>query len=80
MRLRIAAQARRSRPHVLLHHMTLVSEPEIELIVKTDTATSYNPLASVWKGNAVAPALRFAQRGVRFGVDPTRRPPTVSRT
>ena len=55
-------------PHVLLHHTTLVSEPEIELIVKTDTATSYNPLASVWKGNAVAPALRFAQRGVRFGV------------
>ncbi|MGV6848935.1 MAG: amidohydrolase family protein [Marinibacterium sp.] len=55
-------------PHVLLHHTTLVSEPEIELIVETDTATSYNPLASVWKGNAVAPALRFAQRGVRFGM------------
>ena len=54
--------------HVLLHHTTLVSEPEIELIVETDTATSYNPLASVWKGNAVAPALRFAQRGVRFGI------------
>jgi len=55
-------------PHVLLHHTTLVSEPEIELIVETDTATTYNPLASVWKGNAVAPALRFAQRGVRFGI------------
>lgn len=55
-------------PHVLLHHTTLVSEPEIELIVETDTATSYNPLASIWKGNAVAPALRFAQRGVRFGM------------
>lgn len=55
-------------PHVLLHHTTLVSEPEIELIINSDTATSYNPLASVWKGNAVAPALRFAQRGVRFGV------------
>ena len=55
-------------PHVLLHHTTLVSEPEIELIVETDTATSYNPLASMWKGNAVAPALRFAQRGLRFGM------------
>ncbi|MDW3225071.1 MAG: amidohydrolase family protein [Paracoccaceae bacterium] len=55
-------------PHVILHHTTLVSEPEIELIVETDTATSYNPLASVWKGNAVAPALRFAQRGIRFGI------------
>ena len=46
-------------PHVLLHHTTLVSEPEIELIAETDTATSYNPLASIWKGNAVAPAMRF---------------------
>ena len=55
-------------PHVLLHHTTLVSEPEIELIIQTDTATSYNPLASIWKGNAVAPAMRFAQRGVRFGM------------
>lgn len=55
-------------PHVLLHHTTLVSEREIELIVAADTATSYNPLASIWKGNAVAPALRFAERGVRFGV------------
>jgi len=55
-------------PHVLLHHTTLVAEPEIELIVQTDTATTYNPLASIWKGNAVAPAMRFAQRGVRFGI------------
>ena len=54
--------------HVLLHHTTLVSEPEIELIVETDTATSYNPLASIWKGNAVAPAMRFSERGVRFGL------------
>ena len=48
--------------------MSLNPEIEIELIVETDTATTYNPLASVWKGNAVAPALRFAQRGVRFGI------------
>lgn len=55
-------------PHVLLHHTTLIAEPEIEMLVESDTATSYNPLASVWKGNAVAPAMRFAQRGLRFGV------------
>ena len=55
-------------PHVLLHHVTLVNEIEIELLVETDTAVSYNPLASVWKGNAVAPALRFAQRNIRFGM------------
>lgn len=54
--------------HVILHHTTLLAEPEIEMIGETDTATSYNPLASVWKGNAVAPALRMAQRGVRFGI------------
>jgi 5-methylthioadenosine/S-adenosylhomocysteine deaminase len=55
-------------PHVLLHHTTIVSEPEIEMIRETDAATSYNPLASTWKGNAVAPALRFAQIGIRFGI------------
>ncbi|MFK7890198.1 MAG: amidohydrolase family protein [Granulosicoccus sp.] len=54
--------------HVLLHHTTLVSESEIEMIVESETNTSYNPLASAWKGNAVAPALRFAQRGVKFGI------------
>lgn len=55
-------------PHVLLHHTTLVAEPEIEMIAKSNTATSYNPLASTWKGNAVAPAHRFAQRNIRFGI------------
>lgn len=54
--------------HVLLHHTTLVSEPEIELLFETNTAARYNPLATVWKGNAVMPALRYAQRGIRFGV------------
>ncbi|MEM9156900.1 MAG: hypothetical protein AAGB13_18005 [Cyanobacteria bacterium P01_F01_bin.33] len=34
---------------------------------KTDTATSYGPLASVWKGNTATHALRFTQRGMRFG-------------
>ena len=29
---------------------------------------SYNPVASAWKGNAVAPALEFASAGVRFGL------------
>lgn len=54
--------------HVLLHHTTLVSEDEIEILADTQTATSYNPLASIWKGNGVAPALRYAQRGIRFGI------------
>jgi len=55
-------------PHVLLHHTTLVSQDEIGILADTRTATSFNPLASIWKGNAVAPALAYAQRGVRFGI------------
>lgn len=54
--------------HVLLHHTTLVSETEIELLHASNTATSYNPLASLWKGNAVMPALHYASRGIRFGI------------
>jgi cytosine/adenosine deaminase-related metal-dependent hydrolase len=29
---------------------------------------SYNPVASAWKGNAVAPAGMFAADGIRFGI------------
>ena len=29
---------------------------------------SYNPVASQWKGNGVAPALDYARRGIRFGL------------
>lgn len=55
-------------PHVILHHTTLVAENEVEILARTRAAASYNPLASVWKGNAVAPAFHYAERGVRFGV------------
>lgn len=55
-------------PHILLHHTTLVSQNEIEILIRTRTATSFNPLASIWKGNAVAPALAYLERGVRFGI------------
>ena len=34
----------------------------------TDTAVSYNPVASPWKGNAVADALTLAVHGIRFGL------------
>jgi len=47
----------------LLHHVTLVSANEVELM-----ALSYNPVASQWKGNAVAPALEYAKRGLRMGL------------
>ncbi|ETX27696.1 amidohydrolase family protein [Roseivivax isoporae] len=55
-------------PHTLHHHCTLVTDHEIEILRETGSAVSYNPLASAWKGDRVAPALGFAARGVRFGI------------
>ena len=34
----------------------------------TGTAVAYNPVASVWKGNAIAPALQMQALGIRFGL------------
>ncbi|HWO08435.1 MAG TPA: amidohydrolase family protein [Polyangiaceae bacterium] len=55
-------------PHVLIHHATLVTDREVALLARSGAAVSYNPVASEWKGNAVAPALAFAAHGVRFGL------------
>lgn len=55
-------------PHMLLHHVTLVSPNEVDLIDRRRAGVSYNPVASQWKGNAVAPALDYAQRRVRMGL------------
>lgn len=55
-------------PQVLLAHSTLVTPHELNLLRKTDTAVAYNPVASLWKGNAVAPALHMAALGIRFGL------------
>nr|WP_280801368.1 amidohydrolase family protein [Arthrobacter pigmenti] len=55
-------------PQTLAAHATLLTPRELRLLEETDAAVSYNPVASAWKGNAVAPALHFAERGVRFGI------------
>jgi len=55
-------------PQTLLAHATLVTSREVGIIEETGAAVSYNPVASSWKGNAVAPALEFAARGIRFGL------------
>jgi len=55
-------------PGTLLHHVTLTTDIEIEHLRQTRTAVSYNPVASQWKGNAVAPALAYVSRGVRMGI------------
>lgn len=55
-------------PQALLAHATLVTPGELELLRSTGTAVSYNPVASQWKGNAVAPATLMATLGIRFGL------------
>ena len=55
-------------PHTLHHHCTIVTESEIKLLRDSQSGVSYNPLASVWKGDCVAPALAFSGRGVRMGM------------
>ena len=40
----------------------------LRVMIWTDTAIAYNPVASLWKGNAVAPALQMAALGIRFGL------------
>jgi cytosine/adenosine deaminase-related metal-dependent hydrolase len=61
-------------PQVLIAHSTLVTPSELMLLRDTDTAVAYNPVASTWKGNAVAPAELMAELGIRFaiGTDGTR--------
>lgn len=55
-------------PQLLIAHATMVTPHELRLLRETDTAVSYNPVASQWKGNAVAPALQMDELGIRFGL------------
>lgn len=55
-------------PQTLIAHSTLVTPSELNLLRETGTAVAYNPVASVWKGNAVAPALQMQALGIRFGL------------
>ncbi|MFE1878482.1 amidohydrolase family protein [Streptomyces diastatochromogenes] len=55
-------------PQLLAAHATLLTPSEVTLLADSGAAVSYNPVASAWKGNAVAPATTFAERGIRFGL------------
>ncbi|MDI5932462.1 amidohydrolase family protein [Halomonas kalidii] len=55
-------------PQTLVAHATLVTPWELNLLRDTGTAVAFNPVASTWKGNAVAPALQMAAQGIRFGL------------
>ncbi|MDN3293974.1 amidohydrolase family protein [Streptomyces ficellus] len=55
-------------PQLLAAHATLLTPRELTLLADSGAAVSYNPVASAWKGNAVAPATAMAERGIRFGL------------
>ena len=55
-------------PHVLIAHAALATRRELARVAETDTALSYNPVASQWKGNAAADALAWRELGIRFGL------------
>lgn len=55
-------------PELLAAHATLLTPREIRLLLGSGGAISYNPVASSWKGNAVAPALLLHELGVRIGL------------
>ncbi len=55
-------------PHTLGAHATLLTPAEMRLLADSGAAISYNPVASAWKGNGVAPATMLAAMGVRFGM------------
>lgn len=55
-------------PQTLCAHCTLITPSELNLLLRSNAAVSYNPVASAWKGNAVAPALQMAALGIRLGL------------
>lgn len=55
-------------PHLLAAHATLVTPTELAMVCDSGAAVSYNPVASAWKGNAVAPATTMAVLGIPFGL------------
>lgn len=61
-------------PQTLIAHATMLTPSELLLLQRTDTAVSYNPVASQWKGNAVASAHLMHELNIRFalGTDATR--------
>lgn len=55
-------------PQTLLAHATLVTPPELIRLRDSGAAVAYNPVASAWKGNAVAPAEMMAVLGIPLGL------------
>lgn len=52
----------------LLAHATLVTPLELKIMSDSGCAVAYNPVASAWKGNAVAPAESMRMQNIRLGL------------
>ena len=55
-------------PQSLLAHCTMLTPDEMLLLRDSGSAVAINPVASPWKGNAVAPSELLAALGVRLGL------------
>ncbi len=66
--LEVLHHARALGPELLAAHATMVTPHELALLRDSGAAVSYNPVASSWKGNAVAPALLMHGLGIRLGL------------
>ena len=55
-------------PQALLAHCTMLTPDEMLLLRDSGSAVAINPVASPWKGNAVAPSELLATLGVRLGL------------
>jgi 5-methylthioadenosine/S-adenosylhomocysteine deaminase len=55
-------------PATLCAHATLATPAELALLRASGAAVAYNPVASAWKGNAVAPAHLMHVLGIRLGL------------
>jgi cytosine/adenosine deaminase-related metal-dependent hydrolase len=52
----------------LLAHATLMTASEVVRVRDTGAAIAYNPVATVWKGNAALDAAMLASLGIPFGI------------
>jgi len=66
--LQVLRQADALGPELLAAHVTLVTPSELAQLRDAGAAVSYNPVASSWKGNAVAPALQMHTLSIRLGL------------
>lgn len=55
-------------PQALLAHCTMLAPDELLLLRDSGSAVAINPVASQWKGNAVAPTGVLVALGVRLGL------------